>query len=175
MINITQLRELVVRPTLSYLDPDIPYSEDAVELILMTYVHEGIVGNTTYLKQKNGPALSPFQMESVTYHDHWDNFLAYRPPLEDKLDKMLPQDGPVPPEKGMPLDLVTNLAFAVAMVRVHYYRVPEALPKRKAIKHPDQKDDWINAMAKYAKKYYNTELGKATWQDYAKAYKKYCQ
>ena len=51
--------------------------------------------------------------------------------------------------------------LATAMARIHYYRVPEKLPPKEDIK----------AMAVYAKRHYNTELGKATWEDYAEAYK----
>ena len=70
--------------------------------------------------------------------------------------------------------LIGNMYLATAMARVHYYRVEEALPTRKAIKHPEAKLDWIIDMAKYAKKYYKTELGKATWQQYADAYQVHC-
>ena len=164
MINANQLRELVIRPTLRHLEPGIPYSEDAVELLMMTAAHESHLG--TYIAQVNGPALGIYQMEPDTYKDIWFNFLTYKPEISQAIS---------PPYTP---NLITDLSHATAMARVHYYRVPEALPTRKAIKHPDQKEevtlDWIIAMAKYAKKHYNTELGKATWQQYADAYQRYC-
>ena len=154
MINAKQLRELVVQPTLKYLEPEIPYSEDAVELLLMTAAHESRLG--TYLKQVNGPALGIYQMEPATFGDIYDNYLTFKPRLEKLVGELYPHafmsDAKV---------LTTNLMFATAMARVHYYRVPEALPPKEDIK----------AMAVYAKRHFNTELGKATWEDYAEAYK----
>lgn len=164
MINADQLRELVIRPTLKYLEPEIPYSEDAVELLMMTAAHESHLG--TYLKQVGGPALGHYQMEPATHKDIWDSYLRYNMGIKWLVEELSP--------KRKHEDLITNLKYATAMARVHYYRVPEALPTRKPIKHPDQKEEWIVAMAKYAKKYYNTELGKATWQQYADAYQRYC-
>lgn len=167
MINAKQLRELVIQPTLRYLDPEIPYSEDAVELLMMTAAHESHLG--TYIAQVNGPALGIYQMEPATEDDIFDNFLKFNYKLAVKIE-YLKSDfyEPVVP------DLISNLVYSTAMARVHYYRVPEALPTRKAIKHPEAKLDWIIDMAKYAKKYYNTELGKATWQQYADAYQVHC-
>lgn len=164
MINVKQLRELVIQPTLKYLEPEIPYSEDAVELLLMTAAHESRLG--TYLKQVEGPALGIYQMEPATEQDIHANFLMYKKEIQRKIGEvrnhafMLYAD-----------PLSYDLAYATAMARVHYYRVPEALPKRVGIKHPDQKYGWIKDMAVYAKRHYNTELGKATWEDYAEAYK----
>lgn len=167
MINANQLRELVIRPTLKYLEPEIPYSEDAVELLMMTAAHESHLG--TYIAQVNGPALGIYQMEPATEDDIMLNFLSYKEDLDDKVMCVTGRGCGVPTD-----ELVTNLKYATAMARVHYYRVPEALPTRKAIKHPEAKLDWIIDMAKYAKKYYNTELGKATWQQYADAYQVHC-
>lgn len=154
MINAKQLRELVVEPTLEYLDPEVPYSEDAVELLLMTAAHESRLG--TYLKQVNGPALGIYQMEPATHDDIYNNYLAYKPRLEKLTGELHPYAFITEHEL-----LVTNLMYATAMARVHYYRVPEKLPPKEDIK----------AMAVYAKRHYNTELGKATWEDYAEAYK----
>lgn len=160
-IDLKQFEEYVIVPTLKYLSPEIPFSQDAVELLKMTMCHESDCGR--YLKQIKGPALSPYQMEPPTYHDIWDNFIHYNSGLCEKLNRMLPECSITPPERGLPVDLVTNLAYSTAMARVHYYRVPEALPS----------SDDVEAMAKYAKKYYNTHLGKARWEDYRDAYLKY--
>lgn len=164
MINPDQLREYVIRPTLKYLDPEIPYSEDAVELLMMTAAHESKLG--TYLKQVNGPALGIYQMEPSTATDIWDNFLSARGRkelslrIQDWVKSVICffSDG------TKVYALTYNLVYATAMARVHYYRVPEALPK---------KED-IAGMARYAKKYYNTHLGKATILDYSRAYERYC-
>jgi hypothetical protein len=156
-INPKQLRELVIIPALKYLNPVIPYSIEAVDLLCMTAAHESL--NGTYLKQIKGPALGIYQMEPATHDDIWKNFLAYNGEIaEDTI-----QYG------SSALDLVTRLDYATAMARVHYYRVPEALPKCKDT-GPDS--DYIYELAKYAKKYYNTHLGKATADDYFDAFVK---
>lgn len=151
MIDPNQLRELVVQPTLRYLDPEIPYSEDAVELLMLTAAHESRLG--TYLKQVNGPALSIYQMEPATHKDIWDNYFRYNMGIKWLIEEISP--------KRKHEDLVTNLKYATAMTRAHYYRVPEKLPP---------KED-ITAMARYAKRYFNTSKGKATVEDYEKAYR----
>ena len=145
-MNSKQLRELV-RETLEYLHPVIPYSKVAEDLVLMTIAHES--HNGMYLKQMGGPALGICQMEPATHDDIWDNFLEYRQELSQMLYEI----------NTCEIDeLVWNLKYAIAMCRVHYYRVPEALP-----------DDLIG-LSDYAKKYYNTELGKATAEKYLDAY-----
>ena len=149
-MNAKQLRELVVRPTLEYLDPLIPYSKEAEDLLMMTAAHESHLG--TYLKQVGGPALGIYQMEPATHDDIWDNFLKYKIPLAnavtvDNIGGMYDHS-----------ELITNLAYATAMARVHYWRVPEPLPKD------------LRGLAEYAKKHWNTELGKATAEDYYNAY-----
>jgi hypothetical protein len=52
--------------------------------------------------------------------------------------------------------LETNIAFAICMCRVHYRRVPKALPK--LFDKP--------SFASYWKKYYNTKLGAGTIQKF---------
>ena len=154
-INPKQLRELVIIPALKYLNPVIPYSIEAVDLLCMTAAHESL--NGTYLKQIKGPALGIYQMEPSTHDDIWDNFLAHR--------KILPEL-----VSGFDSDeLVYNLKYATVMARVHYWRVKEPLPKRKDT-GPDS--DYIYELAKYAKRYYNTHLGKATADDYFDAFVK---
>ena len=148
-MNSKQLRELV-RETLEYLDPVIPYSKQAEDLVLMTIAHES--NNGEYIRQVNGPALGICQMEPRTHDDIWENFLAYSEELSQTLY------GIYTCEKE---ELVWNLKYAIAMCRVHYYRVPEALP------------DDIIGLSKYAKKYYNTEAGKATAEKYLSDYTRY--
>lgn len=160
-MNAKQLRELVVRPTLQYLDPVIPYSETAVELLMMTAAHESHLGE--YIAQVGGPALGIYQMEPATRKDIWKNFLMYRDGLSVKLANLEPDISVVSP-------LITNLTYATAMARVHYFRVPEALPEGCL-----QNEETFRKLAAYAKKYYNTELGKATEEDYYEAYMRLCR
>jgi hypothetical protein len=83
-------------------------------------------------------------MEPATHDDIWGNFLVHRKDVRDKVMKTMCRDiDPI-------MQLRVNMAYAVAMCRVHYYRVPHALP--------DPNDP--QALAIYHKKYYNTMLGK---------------
>ncbi|QDP52405.1 MAG: hypothetical protein Unbinned96contig1001_22 [Prokaryotic dsDNA virus sp.] len=150
MISFKQFRETVVVRALRHLEPEIPYSESAVNLLLMTMAHESKGG--TYLKQINGPALGVYQMEPATEKDIWNYYLAYKEDLAYLVEEICPN-----PKRE---ELVYNLAYATAMARIHYYRVQEALP---------DSDDTI-ALANYAKKYYNTHLGKAKASDYLTAF-----
>lgn len=162
--NPTQFRELIIRPTLKYLEPEILYSEEAEDLLFMTAAHESLLG--TYLKQVNGPALGVYQMEPATHTDIWVNFLEYRDELAWALDDLLTDRS----DEDYSDSLVFDLRYATAMARVHYYRVPEALPKKSEFK---TNVSYLKALSEYAKKYYNTELGKATADDYYKAFMKY--
>lgn len=157
MINVKQLEELIIVPTLQYLDPEIPFSDAAVELLKMTAAHESHLGS--YIAQVNGPALGIYQMEPATEDDIWTNFLEYRHGLSDKIDTLC-SDLVYPPSK----ELASNLVFATAMARVHYYRDKYPLP--------DAMD--IEGLAQYAKRVYNTVEGKAEWRDYYNAYNRYC-
>lgn len=167
MINYNQFREFVVVPTLKYLDPVISYSEEAVDLLMMTAAHESKGG--TYLKQIKGPALGVYQMEPATHYDIYKNYLRFNPKIKSLLEDFTINAGIILQEGE---DMVFNLAYATAMARVHYYRVPKALPKRDVITEwvtPEMReDDYLRELAEYAKKHYNTYLGKAEPEDYYK-------
>jgi hypothetical protein len=156
-INAEQLRYFVIVPTLKRLEPAIEYSVEAVDLLCMTAAHESL--NGTYLKQVQGPAMGIYQMEPDTHDDIWEHFLAYNGDIAGKAI-----------EHGTRSEeLITNLRYATIMARVHYYRVPELLPKRKDF-GPDV--EYILELALYAKRYYNTALGKAAVNDYYNAFMK---
>ena len=163
-INAKQFRELIVRPTLKYLEPEIPYSTEAEDLLVMTAAHESHLG--TYLKQVNGPALGVYQMEPATHADIWENFLEYRDKLAWVVDDLLTERL----DEDYSDSLVFDLRYATAMARVHYYRDREAIPKEKD--YPTR-SEYIDALGAYAKRVYNTELGKATANQYVKDYLKY--
>ena len=157
MMDYNQFRELVVVPTLQSFRTQIPYSEEAVDLLMMTAAHES--NGCSYIKQINGPALGVYQMEPSTEADIWDNYLEFNTGIENFILYLLGDRGMG--YAGVSEALITNLLYATAMVRVHYYRVPEALPNT------------LEGLAAYAKKYYNTELGKATAEDYLEAFKRW--
>ena len=159
MIDFNQFREHVVIPTLKYLDSEIPYSEEAVDLLMMTCAHESVGG--TYLRQVgmtgSKGAFGVYQMELATHGDIHDNYLRYNRSLQGMVSAFVSH------EYEADVDLIINLAYATAMARVHYWRVAEALPS---------KDDtrYLPKLGEYAKKYYNTHLGKATASKYVVDY-----
>lgn len=154
MIDVDQLRELIIRPTLKGLNL---WSGEAEDLLLGTVAQESLMG--TYIKQlDDGPALGIYQMEPATYRDIWENYLKYR---EELVDDILEVCGNLPVS-----DLIGNLYYATAMARIHYLRVPEALPIKDSL-------TYIEDLAHYWKKFYNTGLGKGTEKEFIENYKKY--
>lgn len=141
MLDVEQYRRNVVRPTLEYLAPEIPYSLAAEALIVATAACES---ELVFLRQRgSGPALGLLQMEPATERDNWENFLAYNTVLRKKLISMC----------GVRhLDLVGNLPYQVAMARIKYYRDPRRLPS--AFDKRGQAETW--------KRVYNTPQGAGT-------------
>lgn len=155
-INKKQLREEVIRPVLKYLDPVIPYSKVAEDLIMGTIAQESHLG--TYLKQLGkGPALGICQMEPFTHDDIWDNYIIHNQGLTDKIT------GLTILSKDLGREMIGNLYYSVAMCRVHYRRVPKSLPK----------DGDIEGLAAYWKKYYNTYLGAGTIEEFINNYSRF--
>jgi hypothetical protein len=110
----------------------------------------------TYLLQRGGgPALGIFQMEKETHDDIWNNWIEFRWQIFGRLKhyhfyKNFERLG-------------WDLMYSSIMARIHYFRVKEPLPK----------SDDIEGLAKYWKKYYNTEKGKGTVEEFIKNYKKF--
>lgn len=131
------------------------HSAAAVNLLLGTAAQESRFG--TYLRQiGQGPALGVFQMEPATERDIWENFLRYKPGLAQKIKEATGASGP-----GQ--HLRWNLAYQIAMARVHYLRQPGTLPA----------DNDIAGLAAYWKQHYNTPLGKGTVEEFAANYRRY--
>lgn len=151
MIDSKQLREHVIQPVLKDMGM---HSQAAENLLVMIAAHESKMG--TYLKQIKGPALGIYQMEPVTAIDIMDNFVKKRPDLYARVQGYMTGMG-----GGRKHDLVGNLMFQTALARVFFLRFKEPLP--------DAHD--LEGLAAYAKKYWNTCLGKASAEDYLKAYK----
>ncbi len=153
--NKEQYRELV-RAVLKYLEPEIPYSEDAEELLMLTPAAESDFG--TDLHQKGGgPALGPNQIEPGTESDIWKNHLVFRPILAAKIKSLM-----YAPECGIP-NLLGSLPYNIAMARLKYRMAPGKLPAK----------DMVGDMAAYHVKYFNAG-GKAKIQHGIDCYKKYC-
>jgi len=152
MINIEHFKDEVVVPTLTELSM---YSEAAVQLVIGTAIQES---RLHYLKQiPSGIAKGGCQMEEATHNDIWENFIAYKPEIKTTLLGIANQS------MDLTDQLKGNLYYAVAMCRVHYYRVSEALPE----------ENDIEGMARYWKKYYNTPLGAGTEEEFIHNYKEY--
>lgn len=129
------------------------HSEAAECLIMGTAAVES---GLQYVRQlHNGPALSLFQIEPRTHDDIWDNYLAYRPDLADRIL------GAIAAGERPPADrLIWDIRYSAIMCRIHYRRVPDPLP--------DAEDLW--AMARYWRRFYNTELGAGTVEKFVEKY-----
>ena len=129
------------------------HSDEAVELILGTIAQESAGG--TYIRQITGPALGICQMEPTTFKDIMNNYIKYKP----ELGRVVMFASGVSALKSEILEY--NLAFSIAMCRVHYLRVSEALPND------------LEGYAKYWKEHYNTRLGKGTVEEFIANYNRY--
>jgi len=154
-MNHEQLRTLIVRPVLKRLEKHIPYSEAAVELLMMTAAHESRLGE--YIHQVGGIAKGIYQMEQATADDIETNYLSYRPEMDEDILQMMCCD-------SICDNLVGNLYYSTAMARVHYFRDKEPLPEIED----------FTGLGAYAKRVWNTEMGKATQEDYLVAYNRLC-
>lgn len=150
-IDVLQFRNRVLLPVLGYLS--LPGGDAVVNLLLGTAAQESQFRS---LAQKGGPALGLFQMEPRTHDDIFANFLAYRSDLRARADAL----ACAWPEKRM--QLVTNLAYAAAMARIHYLRAPDPLPRAD---DPDQ-------LGRYWKTHYNTPDGAGSVAEFVGNYRR---
>lgn len=159
MIDQKQLRSLIDR-TLREMEL---YSPAASNLLMGTAAQESRLG--TYIRQLgSGPALGIFQMEPLTHDDIWLNYLAHRRELKRTISKYLSWRHFGAHSSLFAEELEWNLAYATAMARVHYLRVPERLPP----------SNDVEGLARYWKQHYNTPLGGGTEQEFMHNYSQYC-
>jgi hypothetical protein len=142
------------------MEPLIPYSVAAEELLLGTAAQESRLGQ--YVKQwPTGPALSIYQMESDTHDDIWNNYLAYRADLASVVRGFAAQHVFSGSEPGaLSREMVGNIYYATAMARVHYRRVAESLP------HAGN----LLGMASYWKRFFNTGRGAGSQEEFMRNY-----
>jgi len=144
-----QLQLFIVRPVLEYLGPKF-MGLAAERLVVGTALAEthgdGLDQITGPNDETMGPAFGLWQIEPGTEQDVWENFLRFEPVLDDQLKGFLS----VWP--GSTEQLVGNLNYAAAMCRLIYYRDKEPLPDA----------DDLEGLAKYYKRIFNTDKGKAT-------------
>ncbi len=156
MISPIHLRQLIIDPTLKYLDM---YSQSASNLLMGTAAQESHMGR--FLMQidgqgrPQGPALGIYQCEGKTHDDIWENYLKFRPSLYDKVASFS--------LSTTDQDMVWNLRYATAIARIKYWRDPEPLP---------QAGD-IEGLAHTWKNCYNSKLGKGTVEEYIENYNRY--
>ncbi|MCK9821326.1 hypothetical protein [Komagataeibacter oboediens] len=138
-LNLPQFKAEIVVPTLNAIGLG---GDAAVNLLTGTALVES---SLVYLRQVNGPALGPWQMEPFTEHDIWITFLPdpRLGSLKTTMQAMLARDMPHTDQ------LITNWRYACAMARLKYYRSPDPLPA--ANDAPGQAHTW--------KRIYNTSLG----------------
>lgn len=148
LINPEHLRN-IIRISL---EPFGWWSQEAEELLLMTAAHESQLGK--FNEQIVGPALGLYQMEPDTLQDNYLSWLCYRKPILNKITEV----SGAPPLVSI-LSLQFNPIYATIHARIKYLRSPGKLPK----------DPWL--MAEYAKDHFNTHAGKATPDEYYKAYR----
>lgn len=159
MFDQKQLRSLIDR-TLRAIDL---YMPAASNLLMGTAAQESRLG--TYLRQLGGgPALGIYQMEPRTHDDIWINYLAHRPELKRKVSRYLSWSHIGGSESFFSEELEWNMAYATAMARVHYLRIPERLPA----------DGDIDGLARYWKQHYNTPLGAGTEYEFVHNYWQFC-
>lgn len=128
-------------------------SEAAVNLLLGTAAQESRFG--TYLYQiGGGPAQGVFQMEPATEKDIWENYLKYDPDKKAAVYVACGRTGPGD-------HLTTDIAYQIAMCRMHYWRKPGGIPND------------LEGQAAFYKQHFNTPLGAATVEEYIANYKKY--
>jgi hypothetical protein len=140
-INAKQLRELIIRPTLKDMGM---WSESAENLLMGTAAQESHLGS--YIKQVGkGPALGIYQCEPFTHDDvaKWAKGKATFEELSFDHNR-----------------LIYDLRYATFICRLHYYRVPKALP--------DAND--LDGLSNYWKVFYNSVKGKGTVDEFKDNY-----
>jgi len=138
------IKEHIIIPALIAIDS---YSDDRLDMVFVTGAGESLYQD---VRQRNGPALSWFQMEPLTHDDIWSNFLN-QPSKQHLVDGLMKLT-----KRPSYQELEVNPFYAAAMCAIHYMRFPERLPRQ----------GMRAAQAHYWKKYYNTEKGKGTVEDF---------
>jgi hypothetical protein len=155
LIDKTQFALDIITPALETISDFVPVTDAAIRLLMGTAAQESGFG--TYVRQLGGgPALGIYQMEPATHDDIWLNFITNRRELAYQISIELDYD--------MHADrLVYDLRYATIMARLHYYRVPQALPDA----------DDTDGLANYWKSFYNSHLGAGTVDEFHHNYLRY--
>ncbi len=118
MTTADQIRRDAVIPALQALEPVIPHTLAAENLMLGIAAHES-GGFVHRVQIGGGPARGLWQMELVTFRDVYDRYLGARPVLRGKVDALWPNDGTDPWPQ-----VETNDIFACACARIRCFMSP---------------------------------------------------
>lgn len=150
--SIAFLRHAIVAPTLAEIADAarMPHfaAPAAIDLVMGTAAAESEFAAIHQVG--GGPALGFWQIEPATARDVRDNYLRYRPALDDAVKRALHDLGP------WERQLATSLTLGAIMCRLIYLRWPGPLPR-----HGD-----VPGYAAYWKAHYNTRLGAGTEQKF---------
>jgi len=130
------------------------WSPEAETLLLGTAAVESGLGSRLY-QIGHGPARGIMQMEPATERSLWQDYLAYRPRLRERIEGVTALSGHGP-------WLAWDLAYQIIMARIKYRTIPEPLPGT----------DDVAGQARYWKQWYNTPAGAGRAEDYVKAVKR---
>jgi len=157
VVNKKQIKQLISE-ILNQLELDGQQAESLV-------YHTGLVESKyEYLMQVKGPAIGFFQCEIPTAIDICLNYLKYRPKLMKQVANTCKIELKYfldPKEEDWRMLMQYNIALQISLCRLHYRRVPEALPSNVE----EQADQW--------KRWYNSKLGKGTKKHFIQLVKAY--
>lgn len=154
MVPPSQFRAHVIRPVLMHLEKSEPRlnSVEAENILLGTAIAESRLSE---LMQRDGPALSMFQIEPTTFEDVYRRYLPdRRPDLLEAIERL------AIPAHALLVQLPGNQHFACAIARIRYWMDPAPLPKG------------IDELAAYWKRVYNAS-GRGSPQNWAMLYRYY--
>ena len=159
-MNTNHFRIYIIRPALEAVAL---HSQWAENLLLGTALQES---RLEFLHQLNGPALGFYQMEPATHDDLWNNWIKYRPDMEDKARGFISatpaMSVPGVFEHPQPSQMIWNLRYATVMCRLHYYRASFNIPN--ADKPAELGAVW--------KRVYNTYKGAGTVDQFVQNYRR---
>ncbi len=156
MSEANRFMERLIRPTLAAMG----YGSAAAERLLLG---TALAESGLKLRQQlgGGPALGLFQMAPATHDDLWRTYLATRTPLAAAVRSFIPASAAGSRDTPPPAALLKdNDAYACAMARCLYLRVPAPLPPAND----------TGQLAAYWKTHYNTPAGAGTVEHFAQAW-----
>jgi len=151
-----EIRQLIV-DSLSQLNYDkvICNKPEAIELMLGTWAQESDGGLYTH-QLKDGPAHGLWQIEKYTFFDIVLRCRKYHYEVMRRNIGLYD----LHTDEAFEL-LITNHSFCCQAARIKYFLCPGSIPLT------------IQGQAEYYKKYYNTQFGVATIEEYIEKYNRY--